>query len=420
LTAVSRITILALGSRGDIQPYVALGKGLRQRGYPVRLSTVASYESVARACGLDFSPITRGDAGAAPGPTNDPSGGSRNVAALLRHLRRQTAAGAVTRFADALRACHDASIILASPLVFLMAYSIAERLQVPLIRAFYSPATPTSAYPAMIVPRSLRLPGRLNRWTHRAMHRLIWLPFRAQLNRARQEALGLGPMPADPMGELDRRRIPVLYGYSPLVCPPPPDWDRSIHVTGYWFLEPGPEWQPPPALATFLESGPPPVYVGFGSMVGPNPAETTRLVMDALTRAGERGILATGWGGLRAMESSGRMYVLDDVPHEWLFPRVAAVVHHAGAGTTGAGLRAGRPTVAVPWGLPDQFFWARRIFELGAGPRPIPRRRLTIERLADAIRSTQDPAIRERAAAIGAELRREDGVQRAADVIAAL
>jgi UDP:flavonoid glycosyltransferase YjiC (YdhE family) len=190
-------------------------------------------------------------------------------------------------------------------------------------------------------------------------------------------------------------------------------------MTGYWFLDDPPDWQPPARLVEFLDAGRPPVYVGFGSMAHRNPRQTTQLVQKALERSGQRGVLVTGWGGLAdaGLPRTADVFMLDSIPHAWLFPRMAAVVHHGGSGTTGAGLRAGVPSVLVPH-AGDQSFWARRVADMGIGPRPIPRRHLTAERLAAAMtRAVMDEGMRARAAAVGQTIRAENGIGRAIEVI---
>jgi UDP:flavonoid glycosyltransferase YjiC (YdhE family) len=209
----------------------------------------------------------------------------------------------------------------------------------------------------------------------------------------------------------------MLYCYSPAVVPKPPDWGEHAHVTGYWFLDHPPDWQPPADLVDFLESGPPPIYVGLGSISSRDPEKTSRIVLDSLRQAGQRGVIATGWGGLSQSDLPDEVFVTEAVPHDWLFPRMAAVVHHGGAGTTGAGLRASVPSIIVPVSN-DQPFWGRRVKALGAGPAPIPRKRLTADRLAHAICvAVTDEAIRKRAAELGETIRAEDGVANAVRII---
>jgi UDP:flavonoid glycosyltransferase YjiC (YdhE family) len=209
----------------------------------------------------------------------------------------------------------------------------------------------------------------------------------------------------------------VLYGFSPAVIAKPPDWGPRIHVTGYWFLDAAAAWRPPADLVAFLDEDPPPVYVGFGSMVNREPEATTALVLEALRQAQVRAVLVSGWGGLSPGDLPPTVYMLEAIPHAWLFPRVAAVVHHGGAGTTAAGLRAGVPSLIVPF-FGDQFFWGARVAALGVGPPPIPRKELTVARLAQALQEVRgDEAMRRRAAMLGATIRSEDGVARAVEVI---
>jgi sterol 3beta-glucosyltransferase len=222
--------------------------------------------------------------------------------------------------------------------------------------------------------------------------------------------------PWGPFGSDRLAHGPILYGFSPSVIAPPRDWGEHVHVTGYWFLDPPSDWTPPPALVEFLQAGPPPVYIGFGSMSSQRPEETAALVGQALARAGQRAIMLSGWGGLHQADSDS-VFMVDSVPHAWLFPQVAAVVHHGGAGTTAASLRAGVPSIVIPF-HGDQPFWGQRVADLGVGPAPIPRRNLTVERLAQAIhRAVTDQPMRQRAADLGAKIRAEDGVARAVALV---
>ena len=207
----------------------------------------------------------------------------------------------------------------------------------------------------------------------------------------------------------------MLSAYSPSIIPHPADWPESVHVTGYFFLNTMADWQPSPELRAFLGAGDPPVYIGFGSMGGRNPEQLAGIIVEALARSGQRGLLLTGWGGLHPELVPENVFVVDSAPHNWLFPRMAAVVHHGGAGTTAEGLRAGVPAVIVPFVL-DQPFWGARVKAMGLGPEPIPKKKLTADRLASAIRKAiTDSAMRQRASSCGAAIRAENGVGNAVE-----
>jgi sterol 3beta-glucosyltransferase len=202
-----------------------------------------------------------------------------------------------------------------------------------------------------------------------------------------------------------------------LVVPTPQDWHPATFATGYWFLDQESHWQPSAALVDFLNAGEPPVYVGFGSMPATDPQAKARLVIEALEKAGQRGILASGWGGLKADALPEHVLMIDQAPHDWLFPRVKAVVHHGGAGTTAAGLRAGKPAVICPY-FGDQPFWGQRVYALGVGTEPIPQKKLTADNFASAIRTAvSDAEMQRRAAALGEKIRAENGVARAVSII---
>ena len=215
----------------------------------------------------------------------------------------------------------------------------------------------------------------------------------------------------------DGTPVPILYPYSRHVLPVPQDFPPHVHVTGYWFLDHSPHWQPAPELERFLESGTPPVYIGFGSIGARNAEKRTTLVLEALEKSGQRGLLVSGWGGLTASELPPTVFMAESVPHDWLFPRVAAVVHHGGAGTTAAGLRAGKPTIICPF-MADQPFWGNLVYQRGAGPKPIPQSRLTANGLAEAITAAaRDQPMQRCAADLGAKIRAEDGIAHAVEII---
>jgi UDP:flavonoid glycosyltransferase YjiC (YdhE family) len=214
-----------------------------------------------------------------------------------------------------------------------------------------------------------------------------------------------------------RDRRPVLCCFSEAVVPRPADWPSYVHTTGYWFVDAAAGWTPPPELAEFLAAGPPPVYVGFGSMVPADPTRTDSVVRAALRRAGVRGIVS---GDPARAPHDDDILVVNDVPHAWLFPRMAAVVHHGGAGTTAAGLRAGVPTIVCPF-FGDQPYWGERVAALGAGPRPLPIKGLTAGRLSAALeQATGSERMRSAATGLGERLSAEDGVGAACDILSTL
>jgi sterol 3beta-glucosyltransferase len=396
-----RVTMLTLGSRGDVQPFVALGLGLEAAGYAVRLATHPRFEPLVAEHGLAFAPLAEGQVSRG----TETAEGRRWIADHSRRMPawvgflRDARSVADRRLADAARACEAADVIVASNLAMVLGWQMADLRGVPLVRAFIAP-------PAwMLTAQSIRPAAPLVR-------QLAWLAARPWLNRVRRRAMAVGPLPLrEPFAELDRRGMPALYAFSPAVLPAPPSVAAGVEVTGYWFLDRSLDPDPPEELVEFVAGGPPPVSIGFSTMIGSDAQTTAGIVVEALRRAGLRGVLIGAANAL--VRGSPDVLAVDAVSHEWLFPRCAAVVHHAAVGTTAAGIRAGVPAVAVPH-MTDQFLWAKRLHELGVSPAPIPRRELTAQRLADALGlATRDDGIRSRAAALSAQVRAEDGLARA-------
>ncbi len=414
-----RIAVIALGSRGDVQPYIALAKGIYHAGHSVRLLTHENFEALAAAHGLEFWPV-RGDVQAVAQ--------SEEMRELLEKgnflaITRQTAKavqGAARLWAqDGLAACQGVDLIVGGIGGLNVGLALAEKLNLPFVQSHIIPFTPTSAFPGALFPASVsRLGGTANRLSHHLVRQVMWQGFRSADTQMRREELGL---PAAPFwGPYNAKALyqrPILYGISPSVIAKPVDWNDNIHVTGYWFLDAEEGWTPPPALLDFLDAGPAPICVGFGSMAARNPQATAGLAIEAAKRAGQRAILLSGWSGLRQGDLPDSVFVAESLPHAWLFPRAAAVVHHGGAGTTAAGLRAGVPSLAVPF-FGDQAFWGQRMADLGVGPAPIPRKRLTVDHLVQAMQQmTGDHAMRSRAADLGARIRAEDGIARAVAIL---
>ena len=412
-----KVTVFAAGSRGDIQPCVALAKGLQQAGYHVRLAVPENFAGFIQEHNLDFYPlrgdvqqIMAGDTGRKFMET-----GGINPMKSIRAVRTMIAPVVMQMAEDAHDACRDADALICLGVFSAFGQSISEYLQIPMINIEPTPLLPTRAFAAPSWPIQRDLGGLHNYLSGIAMLQVIWLWYRPFVNDFRGQ-LGLPRYTAARLFRIFRS-TPMLSAYSPSIIPHPADWPDSVHVTGYFFLDRQTDWQPSPELKAFLEGGDPPVYIGFGSMAGRDPEQLARLVSKALAKSGQRGLLLTGWGGLRGELMPDNVFMVDSVPHSWLFPRMAAVVHHGGAGTTAEGLRAGVPTVVVPFVF-DQSFWGARIKALGLGPDPIPLKKLTADRLANAIKMTvTDPGMRKRAKLCGEAIRTEDGIGNAVKII---
>lgn len=414
-----QITIIAGGSRGDVQPYVALGKGLKESGHTVRILAPQDYQDLIVAYGLDFFDMGGGVKMMAQSQIQDVVE-QGNILKILAVTGKGAQQMALQSALNGLVACQSSDLILAGFAGLSNGLALAEKLNIPFLSAHLMPFTPTNEFPSVLTPQ---LPQtRLTRWanglSHRFAQQMMWQMLRSADNKARTQVLKMTPAPFwGPFESLQRESKPIIYGYSPQVIPPPADWPDYIQVTGYWFLEPPIGWEPPSDLVKFLQDGPPPVYVGFGSMLSRKPEETADLVLTALANTGQRAVLSSGWGGLKKENLPETVCMVGSIPHIWLFPRMAAVVHHGGAGITGAGLHAGIPSIITPF-FGDQPFWGQRVYELGVGPKPIPRQRLTVESLAEAIRAAvSDAAIRKNAAHLGKLIRAEDGIARAVAII---
>ena len=412
-----QITIVTAGSRGDVQPYVALGSGLAEAGHRVRVATHRPFAEFVQEHGLQFAPV-EGD----PQQILQTEAGrawvesGQNPVRFVRRMVELLEPAVVGMATDALAACRGSDLILYSTFG-MVGYYVAEKLGVPALSVPLQPLTRTRAFPNISFPADLGRAGWVNWLSHLLGEQLFWQAIRPVVNRW-TERLELPPASFwGPFAELNNAGPPMIYGFSPAVVPKPADWADHIHLAGYWFLEQEAAWEPPAALLAFLADGPRPIYVGFGSMTHRDPEETARLVGLALALSGRRAVVLRGWGGLAAAAPAAEVFEVDHVPHAWLFPKMAAVVHHGGAGTTAAGLRAGVPAVVVPF-FADQNFWAGRVAALGAGPAPIPRGRLTAAGLAGAIISaTEDAAMAARAAELGRQIRAEDGVGRAVALV---
>ncbi|MDO0909566.1 glycosyltransferase [Streptomyces sp. DT2A-34] len=390
-----RILITAAGSRGDVAPYTGLGAGLRDAGHDVALATTDAFAPLVREAGLEFRSL----------PTRPPSpGGVENRRELLR-----TAAAFVTElgrgFADV--ADQGTDLLLLSATTAPLGRHLAEATGIPAVGAYLQPTAPTGDFPPNVMgTRSL---GRLgNRAAGRFALRMADRVYAEAVTELRRR-LDLPPLrPSEMRRRQERANWPVLHGFSTSLVPRPSDWRAGLDIVGTWWPYVGPDRRLPPDLEEFLAAGARPVFIGFGSMAGGDGERLSEIAVEALRRAGLRGILQAGNAGLAA--AGDDVLTIGDVPHELLFPRVAAAVHHAGAGTAAAALRAGVPAVPVPV-TADQPFWAGRLAAIGAATDPIPFASLTAERLADALGRAVRRQTYTRAASVAARhMATEDGV----------
>jgi sterol 3beta-glucosyltransferase len=416
-----RITIIALGSRGDVQPFVPLGRALQDAGHRVRVATFGAFAGLISGAGLDFHPV-RGDIHhlLSSATTGDLLKKRISPLHLALALRRSFASLADTLGDDLSDpALRDTQLLLNQLPAHLYGPDLAEYLGIPWAIVAVIPLARTQYHPIVGFPTAFaRLPG-YNGLTYRLAEQLGWQLFRKAINLWRRQKLGL---PAQPfLGAykmIYRQRVPMINGFSAHVVSRPPDWGDHVHQTGWWYPE-DPRWEPPGDLQRFLEAGAPPVFIGFGSMPVSDPVAITTLIVEAVRLSGQRAILHAGWAGLGG-DLPADIFPITYAPYGWLFPRMAAVVHHGGSGSTGFGFRSGVPSVLVPFVL-DQFYWGARAAELGVGPKPVPYRTLTAERLAAAIRiAVSNSEMRRRAADLGQKLDAEDGIRRAVEIIGKL
>lgn len=405
-----RITMICLGSTGDVRPYIVLGRELKARGHDIAICAFSEFEPVVLRENMRFKPIS----GDVKEFMANLLGGASGVG-FLKQVR-DTFKDVLEPFLHDLEAaCEDAEAIIATYFgqVF---QSLAEVRHIPYIQTQYFPMDQNKQTPIPSAPGQ-RAGKAWNMATYPIGHLLISTLEKYYLADWR-EARGMSPrkLEAAPSYELNGHTIPVLYAMSPLIMPRPTTWGANIHMTGYWLDDRTEDFSPEPELEQFLSAGEKPIYIGFGSMTSGDMGDTLRIVLEAVKQSGVRAVMSTGWGGVDIPKRDD-IYVADFVPHDWLFRRVKAVVHHGGAGTTAAGILAGCPSLVIPFGG-DQPFWAQRVQALGIGPRAIPRDKLTVPKLTKALSQlTGTKKYSVAARELGQRLRMENGAVTAADVI---
>lgn len=415
-------TLVPIGSRGDVQPFVALGRRLQRAGHAVRIATHDAFAGFVTGLGLDFVSVG-GDPDSLLAELT-PRTMSRNplesvpaILDLLSGLITPTLRGVAQVIADPSRPTD--AVISSYPALF-SGIEAADQRKVPLILASLHPVSRSRQLQSLLLPSAPGwLPsawaGHYREWSHSIGEELIFRMVRRAVDRARRRELDWGPCPGPPVRTVHRRKLPILYPLSPTLLPPPSDWPTHARVTGFWFLEAEPSWQPPPDLADFLASGPPPIYVGFGSM-GDLAAPALRAILTALSARRQRALVTLPPTLRREIDPSSlpdHILAVGALPHSWLFPRTAAVIHHGGVGTTAEALRAGVPMAIVHLSV-EQAFWGRLAQQLGVAPPPISASQLAPAVIDDLLqRLAGDVDLRRSAERAGAAVRQEQGVDNA-------
>uniref|UniRef100_A0A0D6QXT0 sterol 3beta-glucosyltransferase n=1 Tax=Araucaria cunninghamii TaxID=56994 RepID=A0A0D6QXT0_ARACU len=406
-----QIAMLIVGTRGDVQPFIAIGKHLQEYGHRVRLATHSNFEEFVLTAGLEFYPLG-GDPkvlaeymvknkGFLPsGPSEIPIQRKQLKSIIYSLLPACTEAygdSGVNFRADA---------IIANPPAYGHVH-VAEALKVPIHIFFTMPWTPTSKFPHPL--SRVKQPAGY-RLSYQVVDSLIWLGIRSMINDFRKKKLKLRPVTYLSGTQGSITDLPTGYIWSPYLVPKPEDWGPKVDIVGFCFLNLASDYVPPESLVKWLEAGERPIYVGFGSLPVQDPEGMTKIIVQALKQTQQRGIINKGWGGLGNLADPPEfVYTLDNCPHDWLFPRCAGVVHHGGAGTTAAGLKAACPTTIVPF-FGDQPFWGERVHAKGLGPVPIPVDQFSLSKLVAAIEFMKKPEVKENAVAMARAMENEDGV----------
>ncbi|WP_353571477.1 glycosyltransferase [Candidatus Albibeggiatoa sp. nov. BB20] len=411
-----KLVVLTGGTNGDVRPFLALGKRLKQAGHTVHIATYDMYESTIHEHGLEFVSYQfdivqamQSEAGAALGRCGD------SFWCSFSRFVKVMEPGFPTICDSALAACQDADGIICSAFGGHFGPTIARELNIPYITAFFQPVYPTSSFAHALAPAFFHrhnLGSIANSFTQLVGDFIFWYPCKNIFNQWTQERFN---KPWSGFFAYRQQLHPSLCAVSPSVLPKPAGWSDDISIPGYWFLDEAEQWQAPKALTAFLEAGSPPVVAGFGSMQVTQ--ETVENIVKALKQTQQRGILLKGWGNLDLSSLPDNIFVADEIPHDWIYPKASLVINHGGAGSTAAAFRAGTPILVVPFGF-DQPFWGQRAIDLGVSPNFILHKDLNVENLSLAINAVvNDKAMQQRAASLGERIRAEDGLGHAVEVI---
>lgn len=405
------ISIFVYGTWGDIRPHVVLGMELQKAGHEVQVIASRVYEEWVHERNLGYYPLTA-----------DVNLFTKENASLMDEgviTQLQTAKKVLNPLftqagLEVLEATRDSDVLITVEFGIALLFDVLNVNKLKTILINPAPLNPTVEFPCAAmppVPNWFPFSHWYNRTTSSIVRRLTWAVMSSARNTIATKHLGL---PKSKFKDFQAMLAitPALTSVSKHLVPRPSDWGEQFQVTGY-LIDDDPDWTPPQELTDFLDAGEAPVYIGFGSMPDSKPKATTRLLIDAIKQSGKRAIILTGWAGLGADDVPENIYILKYAPHSWLFPKMSAVIHHGGSGTTASGLRAGIPTVIVPHNA-DQPYWGRLVKDLGVGTDPIPRKKLTVENLSQAIKTaTEDTRLRENAQALSKKIQPEDGLAEA-------
>lgn len=420
---VMKITILTTGSRGDVQPFIALAQALKNRGDDVLLAAPPNFEQFVTEHGISFCSLGIDLKQFLNEPEARAAIDSGNIIKQLRWRQKHINELFIRTFEDAWKVSQGSDLLIFKSSIS-VGPGIATRLNIPCVEVGFIPLTATRYFPCALMKNQRNSQNAiLSRFRKLAsaakLNFIMWQLVRGIVNKFRVEVLQIAPIPFwgenFKRGKLNR---PTIYAYSPIVLPKPKDWPEHIHVVGNWFLRESNEWIAPEHLIKFIEAGSPPVCFGFGSMTRQDPEETTLIIVNALKRTNQRGIILGGWSEIGLKQTlPDFVLALPEAPHEWLFPKMAAVVHHGGAGTTAAALKAGIPSVIVPH-LGDQPFWAERLYESGLAAKPLDIAMLSAKNLAERITAaTTDLSIKANTTAVKEKMKHESSIVKSLEII---
>jgi len=403
-----KITILTYGSRGDVQPFLALALGLQNAGHTVKLAGPHRFADFVEERRVSFIPLA-GDPEIISQRLND---ADRNPVRMVRAMSDYIFSIADQVASQAFASCENADLVIHSFLFTTGGHSVARKLGIPDVSVQTFPIfAPTRAFPPVSMPGLS--PGILSYFGHWLHTQIFWYGGNLGFKRLQKNIPNFFDLDLHWPFTPDNARLmtPLLLACSPMVIPHPEDWSPShIHIPGYFFLDSSDTYEPPAELDNFLAAGEPPVCVTFGSMIHRDTMRIYQSVFEALDKTKNRAIILSGWSDMQNLEVPKSILVMKSVPHDWLLPRCKAVIHHGGAGTTAAGLRSGIPNLVVSFAA-DQPFWGARVHAIGAGPRPIPVKKLTTEKLVAALIETDNDILRNSTQAVGRKIRAENGVE---------